>query len=104
MGLGSAMTRTAYHPPMSFLDLLGTVVNPELSSMEVARVRSMLSSAPPERPWESGVAERVVTPQERENAYLRGRIAELELSMKILCDVLTERGMLEPNGLATRIF
>jgi hypothetical protein len=90
---------------MSFLDLLGTVVNPELTYSEVARVRSMLSSAgsTADTPWPSGIAERVVTPQERENAYLRERIAELELAVKLLCDVLTEGRLLEPNGLATRI-
>ena len=89
---------------MSFLDLLGLALGPELSSSEVARVRSVLYHHDPpvaDTPWPSGI----IDPPEKKSEVevLRERVADLELAVKVLCDVLTERGLLERDGFPARI-
>jgi hypothetical protein len=89
---------------MSLLDLLGTVLSPELSPAERSRLRSLLSASHPypgETPWPSGIIDRTPGPR-TEVDVLRERVAELELTVKVLGDLLAERGLLEPGTLPAR--
>lgn len=90
---------------MSLLDLLGTVLSPELTSAERSRLRSMLSAQhrpEDETPWESGLVDRAPGPR-TEADVLRERVAELELTVKVLADLLAERGILPPGTLPARV-
>jgi hypothetical protein len=89
---------------MSLLDLLGTVISPDLSGRERDQVRSLLQQQVrrAQAPWESGLVDRA-PPAKTPEALLRERVEDLELTVKVLCDLLTERGMLEPNALPARV-
>ncbi len=89
---------------MSLLELLGTVLTPDLTPSEVLRVRSILGAQRPAegRPWESGLIDRPArAPTEVEE--LRARVAELELAVKVLGDLLVQSGVLQEGAFAARV-
>lgn len=91
-----------------FLNLLGSLISPNLSSGEVARVRGMLSasgrSSQEERPWPSGVpdipANRAVVSQ---TTLLERRIEHLELTVVVLCEALAKAGGIDALAFAERM-
>jgi hypothetical protein len=89
---------------MSLLDLLGAVVNPTLSASERAQVRSMLHQQQrrADAPWQSGIIDRPTAAKSPEE-ILRERVEDLELTVKVLCDLLVERGALDANALPARV-
>lgn len=95
-------------PPDPFLNLLGSLISPNLSSGEVARVRGMLSdsgrTAPDDRPWPSGVpdipANRAVVSQ---TTLLEQRIEHLELTVVVLCEALAKSGGIDAMAFAERM-
>jgi hypothetical protein len=91
---------------MSLLDLLGAVLNPDLSARERSQLRTLLRQQPgggnDETPWQSGIIDRP-GPAKTNEEILSERVADLELALKVLCDLLAERGLLEPNALPARI-
>lgn len=93
--------------PSDFLDLLETALSPELTTSETARVRSMLRGASPphDAPWASGVPD-IVKERDHaraESAALRERVAWLELSFKLLCDMLAEGRVVDGARLRERL-
>jgi hypothetical protein len=94
----------------SLFDFVGAVLTPALTAAEVQRVRQQLAReqarqrAEDERPWESGVPDlaapdRALSAREERDLRLLG----LELSMKMLCQILIESGVIAQERLATRL-
>jgi hypothetical protein len=95
---------------MSLLDLLTTVMDAdrELSRSEVSALRGMLHGYASPRhgadvPWQSGLIERPDHPVKTEAEALRERVADLELTVKVLFDMLAERGVVEARSLPARV-
>lgn len=90
---------------MSLLDLLEAIVSPELTAAERSRVRSLLhyEDRRAERPWASGLTVDRDRPQPSEIDLLRKRVQDLELALKVLCDLLADRHLLGPNAVQERI-
>lgn len=92
-----------------FLDLLGTVLGPQLTTDETLRVRRMLhGQAPPptgERPWASGVPDLVAAREagRSEAEELRARVTWLELAFKVMADMLTEARAIDGAALRERL-
>jgi hypothetical protein len=91
---------------MSLLDLLSAFASPELTASERTTLRALVSSErsraqqQADAPWESGVvAQRPKTREER----LQERVEDLELALKVLADILAERGLLERGSLPARV-
>ena len=91
---------------MSLLDLLSVIASPELTSTERGELRSIIhrerarAEALENKPWESGLVEQ--RPRTREQ-LLAERVEDLELALKVLADILAERGLLERGSLPTRV-
>lgn len=87
---------------MSLLDLLSAVASPQLTSSERTHLRSLISAerVRAERPWASGLVED--RPKTREQ-HLEERVEDLELALKVLADILAERGLLERGSLPSRV-
>lgn len=91
---------------MSLLDLLSAIASPELTASERTHIRSLVSAerARAERlentPWESGLVDQ--RPKTREQR-LQERVEDLELALKVLADILAERGLLERGSLPSRV-
>jgi hypothetical protein len=90
---------------MSLLELLAAVASPELTASERVQLRALLPSerarALADAPWESSLVDQS-KPRTREQV-LEERVADLELALKVLADILAERGFLEPGSLPARV-
>ncbi len=91
---------------MSLLDLLSAIASPELTATERTHIRSLVSAERARAqqientPWESGLVEQ--RPKTREQR-LQDRVEDLELALKVLADILAERGLLERGSLPSRV-
>lgn len=89
-----------------FLDLL--LLGPTLSETETARLRVLRDQrrAADDRPWASGVPDthKLAASRPRNEAdELQERIVWLELSLKVVCDMLTDAGVLDKAALFERL-
>lgn len=90
---------------MSLLDLLAAVASPELTASERVQLRALLPAerarALAEAPWESGLVDPNV--RKTREQMLEERVADLELALKVMSDIMAERGLLEHGSLASRV-
>ncbi len=88
-------------------DLLSAALGPDLSAAETARVRRLIDRPTPasDGPWASGVPDIKVQRDEAraEAEALRERVAWLELSFKLLCDMLAQARVVESGVLHERL-
>ncbi len=91
---------------MSLLDLLSAFTSPELSVTERGELRSILAAeraraqARDAKPWESGLVAGTLKTREQ---LLEDRVEDLELALKVLSDILAERGFLDRGSLPARV-
>ena len=91
-----------------FIDLLGSLLGPTLSETETARLRVLRDQgrAADSTPWASGVPDTrslaAARPRSEADA-LRERVVWLELSLKVVCDLLTDAGVLDRAALLQRL-
>ena len=91
-----------------FLQLLGALISPNLSSSEVTRVRSLLSqssggSSVNETPWASGVPDLSAKPTRSTAATdLETRVRDLEITVVVLCEALARNNSFDAVAFAER--
>lgn len=95
---------------MSILELLDAVLSTDLTTSEVQRVRSILRDDDRHRraletPWESSVPDLPSAAPERARSEvdaLKDRVALLELTLKLLVEMLAAKGVVDGAALAAR--
>ena len=90
-----------------FLQLLGALISPNLSSSEVTRVRSLLAqsgggSSVNETPWASGVPDLSAKPTQTPTTDLETRVRDLEITVVVLCEALARNNSFDAVAFAER--
>lgn len=98
---------------MSILDLLNQALSTELTASETAELRNILrrergyaAQHDEEKPWESGITDVAPTttrPPRNEVEALEDRVALLELTLKVVVDMLAAQRTLDASAFETRL-